>query len=314
MLERINISQQEQIKEQKALLQHIINVEKNISIVSNFNQISFANDSFLNFFGIDDIKQFYSQYPMLLDAFINDASCLHKGMITNDLPDEDGLIAKNFYDRFQLITDDQRVVLMRNCFSKLRYFFLDISIMDSSKSLYLFTLTDITKIAIQKTEALGKVNIDNLTGAFNRNKFENVIDNEIERMKRYGTNFSMALFDIDYFKECNDSYGHAVGDEILKMLVNVVNSNTRDTDLFARWGGDEFVAIFPETNADDAVKAVDNLRKLIEELRHDIAGKITVSIGVTQNIDTDDKEVLFNRCDAALYVAKADGRNCVKLL
>ncbi len=314
MLERINISQQEQIREQNSLLQHILNVENNISIVSNCNEISFANNSFLDFFCIEDVGQFYKRYPTLLDAFNNEAGCLHKGLVTNGASMEGKQLAKGFYDCFQSTIDERRVVSMRNCLSEPKYYFLDISVMDSDKYTYLFTLTDITKIAIQKTEALEKANHDYLTGAYNRNKFEYVVDCEIVRAKRYGTYFSIAIFDIDYFKELNDSYGHVVGDEILKMLVSEVISNTRETDLFARWGGDEFVAIFIGTNAGDAVRAADNLRKLIEGQRHNIAGNVTVSVGVTQYTDADNKDALLKRCDVALYSAKNDGRNRVKLL
>ena len=95
---------------------------------------------------------------------------------------------------------------------------------------------------------------DNLTGALNRTKFSVIIEREIEMVKRYDQLLSMIIFDIDHFKKINDRYGHAVGDSVLKTIADIVRENTRKTDYFIRWGGEEFIILSSETNLDKECK------------------------------------------------------------
>ena len=152
-------------------------------------------------------------------------------------------------------------------------------------------------------------NTDNLTGIFNRRKFEDVFENNTKTNKK----FSIILFDIDYFKDINDNYGHKVGDEILKAFSDKINSNIRKCDVFFRWGGEEFIVLANNTELDGAFMMGNKLRKLIETSTFVNVSSITISLGIAEYIEGEALEQLINRADKALYTAKRNGRNRVEV-
>ncbi|MDD5716877.1 MAG: diguanylate cyclase [Sulfuricurvum sp.] len=152
---------------------------------------------------------------------------------------------------------------------------------------------------------------DHLTGLNNRAKFEAVMNEEIYRLKRYKHAFSIILADIDYFKEVNDLYGHDVGDIVLKEFSKILVENIRQTDIVARWGGEEFVILCPNTNTEGAGALAETLRAKIEEYSFSDVGHKTASFGVTQCSREFDQKILFSKVDKALYQAKEQGRNRV---
>ena len=170
--------------------------------------------------------------------------------------------------------------------------------------------------SMQKSQAKieEKAYFDNLTGVYNRNKFNDLLSEELNKNNIGEYPLCIALLDIDNFKKFNDNYGHLVGDEVLIMLANSISDNIRDTDVFARWGGEEFIIMFRNTKIDDAQKLCNLFRTKIENLVHPLAGKVTVSFGVTQYQKDDTEKNVFKRSDDALYKAKADGKNCVVVL
>ena len=131
------------------------------------------------------------------------------------------------------------------------------------------------------------------------------------RANRYQHSLTLTIFDIDKFKEINDKYGHKAGDEALCSICQLVDINIRDVDLLARWGGDEFVIIFPEQSQQQAHKTSEKLRKIIND--HQIAPNISVtcSFGVAQYKRGDSINDLFQRVDNLLYKSKERGRNQV---
>jgi diguanylate cyclase (GGDEF)-like protein len=152
---------------------------------------------------------------------------------------------------------------------------------------------------------------DQLTKIYNRTKFIKELEKEIERVERYHTGLSLIMFDIDHFKQVNDNYGHAVGDETLIKLAEIVNKEIRDTDLFARWGGEEFMILCPHTDLDHSVKLAERIRVSIEEQKFKAVGHISCSFGVTEFKNSEDADDLTKRVDDALYQAKENGRNQV---
>ncbi len=152
---------------------------------------------------------------------------------------------------------------------------------------------------------------DKLTGIFNRAKFEESINQEIERQKRYSSHFSLIMFDIDNFKKVNDVYGHAVGDKVLIEIVNLVKQNIREVDLFSRWGGDEFIILLPHTRIENAVILGEKIRIKIEDHHFSGVGKMTCSFGVSDFKVDDKKELFLKKVDQALYEAKKIGGNRV---
>ena len=156
---------------------------------------------------------------------------------------------------------------------------------------------------------------DALTGLPNRMAYDERIQEEIERARRYQRPLSLAIIDVDFFKKINDKFGHPAGDKVLKILAEVFKKRTRDSDFVARMGGEEFMLVLTETSADDALIVTDKLRGVIEQANfhfRDTAVPVTVSCGITDYSEGDSVEELYSRADEALYEAKEGGRNrCV---
>lgn len=157
--------------------------------------------------------------------------------------------------------------------------------------------------------------IDNLTGIFNRLAFEQKLKDEIERVHRYKVeSFSLVILDIDNFKKVNDTYGHIEGDNVLKQLVQEVKSHLRGTDVFSRWGGEEFVIILPLTTVEKAKIAIENIRKIISSAKFNKVGTVTCSFGLTEFNKKDTFHSVIIRADEAMYIAKTSGKNRVEVL
>ena len=154
---------------------------------------------------------------------------------------------------------------------------------------------------------------DPLTNIYNRRFFMQMLEQEIERVKRNKKPFSLIMFDLDHFKNVNDRFGHAAGDTVLRSVANTVKKRIRKTDYFARWGGEEFIILLPETSLNNAAELAEELRKKISETALDGIGKVTASFGVTEYRNTDTMDTVLLRVDGALYEAKGSGRNCVKI-
>jgi len=154
--------------------------------------------------------------------------------------------------------------------------------------------------------------IDALTGVPNRNSMENELEKLVELAKRYGNQLSFILADIDHFKQVNDRLGHDVGDEVLRHTALIIKKNIRTTDMIFRWGGEEFLIVTPQTNLDGARLLAEKIRESYHFEDFGAAGKLTISLGVAQWIDSEAIDVWFKRADIALYQAKSAGRNRVE--
>lgn len=172
---------------------------------------------------------------------------------------------------------------------------------------------DELKKAVAELEKLATT--DSLTGIANRRSLLLMGENEFLRARRYNRQLSVLMLDVDRFKQINDTYGHAVGDEALTAIANAIVSTLRKGDSFGRFGGEEFLAFLPETGLDAAVEVANRIRTTIAELSL-FSGKkqvqMTISIGVTEYSENDEKiDTVIQRSDKALYHAKHRGRNLV---
>jgi diguanylate cyclase (GGDEF)-like protein len=161
---------------------------------------------------------------------------------------------------------------------------------------------------------------DALTGLYNHRFFQEAMDRELDRSKRYKRDLSLIIFDIDHFKKVNDTYGHLVGDRVLVALSRTTENSVREADIIARYGGEEFAVILPETDFSSTRAVAERLRRDIENLIIEVDGgkvKVTVSVGYTSyshSATVQDKRAVIGLADKALYIAKQSGRNMVYAL
>ncbi len=173
---------------------------------------------------------------------------------------------------------------------------------------------DITKIK-EMEEKLKLLSVtDQLTQIYNRVKFHETLNEEIKRNRRYETDLSIIMLDIDHFKSINDTHGHDVGDKVLVALVTLIKKYIRDTDIFSRWGGEEFILLLPHTTLENAAKLAERIRQKIMEYHFEQAGNVTCSFGVSQFKGEDTDETYTKRVDNALYESKRTGRNKVTVI
>lgn len=180
--------------------------------------------------------------------------------------------------------------------------------------LALHTMSDVKKITLLQHESI----TDALTGTKNRRYFDQRLCEEVAHSLRYKLSLSLLLLDVDHFKKINDTYGHTIGDEVLVNLSKLVMEMVRDSDVVARYGGEEIVIITPSTDREEAELLAERLRATIEkttmatiDATQEVV-QVTVSIGVCSlGLIVQDKEALIEEADRALYLAKNQGRNRV---
>lgn len=171
---------------------------------------------------------------------------------------------------------------------------------------------EVNELRIKELEKMAL--IDNLTQLANRNYIEKELQSRFEEKKRMGVSFGFLFMDIDHFKKFNDTYGHDVGDEVLKFVAANFIASARPFDLFGRWGGEEFVGIIRNITHENLENLGNRIRVMIEKsyiLHKEKKLNVTISIGATLVKDDDTSDTLVKRADNLLYECKRKGRNCV---
>lgn len=168
--------------------------------------------------------------------------------------------------------------------------------------------------ALLYKKAVEKAHRDPVTGVNNRTAMDSALSQEIKLARRHAVPLSMIIFDIDRFKQINDTYGHIAGDALLKRVAETMSDCVRGSDIIYRYGGEEFVVLLRNTKKPGARLLAERIRKAIESMHfnyEDLKIKITVSAGLSAFNKADTPNLFLERCDAALYQAKKNGRNCV---
>ena len=217
-----------------------------------------------------------------------------------------------------LYSSDNKFIKLQTRLQRKNFSFYNVQIIIKKillpeREYFVAIITDITQQVIIQKQLKNLATTDCLTGIYNRHKANQILDEEIIRQNRYQGTFTLMMLDIDYFKLVNDTYGHNVGDSVLQELSKLILHNTRQSDKFARWGGEEFIIVLPETTSKDSLIFAKKLRKIIENHSFSQVPQITVSIGVCIFKEKDTKEELLQKTDEALYEAKKKGRNRVTL-
>ncbi len=277
----------------------------------NDTRIIYANPAAIEFFGYQE-KDLYGMY--VWDLFDEKDKALVKANIERRLKGE------QFYFEYTFHT------LSKKGEEKYVLFHVQ-TVVYQGRFVALAIFFDITaKVLLEKELEKEKLHFqelsetDHLMGIFNRRKFEKYLNEYVKLALRYNRPLSLIMFDIDHFKEINDSYGHQIGDNILIELAGLVKTNLRETDFFARFGGEEFMILMPETNLAYAEAKAESLRKLIEGNTFKYIHRLTCSFGVVEYGKKDStgntqEAILTNlikRVDNALYRAKESGRNRVE--
>lgn len=296
------IKLEKELERKKNEIQLILDFQDNIVIISDGVTTRTCNKSFLDFFGVASLEEFQQTNQCICDFFIKEHGFVYDDEKSNWLK----YLAEN-KDR------EHRVKMYCRRTQSNKIFITKLNESPNNDGLFIVSFTDITEFENQKERLEFIAHNDMLTGIFNRLKFTSLLDNEFHRFQRYKTHFSLIMFDIDHFKKVNDNYGHLVGDEILKQVTDQIRSHIRDTDLFARWGGEEFIILATETQLEAAKNLAEKLRRILEKSTFHSDLKVTCSFGVAQIRKEDTPDILVKRVDDALYSAKRNGRNRVEV-
>lgn len=283
---------------QKKYYQNIIDSSKNIVVINNKKSLILVNQIFFDYFtSYKNLEEFSKDHDCICDYFVEEEDYI--GPVVNNMNWVDYLNHNHHKENKVKIKIEDKVY----------YFSLTASLISKDSGHYSIVFSDIT-LAEKYQQELEKLTVtDALTGIGNRRFFHQKMKEEIARAKRSEENLSVIMFDIDYFKNVNDEYGHDVGDEVLIEYTKLISSFLRDTDVFCRIGGEEFMIILPTASKENALKIAEKIRKEVETYNKIVP--ITMSFGVTQYIKGEDIEFIFKRADSALYRAKEAGRNTV---
>jgi len=282
----------------------VINVIPNPVIVISCDKLQSVNSAFLEFFAVQSLLKFTETYGCITDLFVQ-----NNGFFT--CPD----IIKNKYwtDYLFMHPEVKRIVSIMDINNQLIDFELTIKKIENNSE-YIIVFNDITQFISQKNEYKYFAYHDHLTKIYNRQMFDEAFLKEIENKKRYKDHLSILLLDIDHFKKVNDNYGHQIGDLTLIALTKLISKNLRTNDIFARWGGEEFIILLPRTKIDTAYSKAQEIRALVESYRNKELPFVTISIGVTELNDTDTARTCLQRIDEALYLAKIKRNDVVKVI
>ncbi len=300
-LEKLNASLIQRVKEQTYELNSILDSQDSLIAVSDGNGIHTINKRFLDFLGLSSLDELKEKIGSICNIFIK----------------EDGYYFTNSIDemccvsQINLTTNTDMFVKMKNANGIAFIFKLNISIYEYNGKHFILSLSDITTLKSQSDLLQYQANHDSLTNLYNRQYFNGFLKTELNRAIRYNHPFTLAMFDIDHFKNINDTYGHDVGDEVLKSISDLVKNHSRDTDIVARWGGEEFMILLAETSINIAISKIEQFRILIKEtkLSSKLTTPVTVSFGITQFLPNDTLIEILKRVDIALYQAKNNGRD-----
>ena len=290
-------------KVERKFLMGVMDLQDNIIVITDGKHIESANQSLLDFFDFKSVEDFKEVHECICYTFIPTEGYFHLGLLKkNELWIE--YILQNQEQDFTVLIQNSKTLKKESFKITVNYF--------HSKQRYIATFSNITKLALRNKKDHYKAIHDNLTGIYNRNKLNDLIHSHFSPIMEH--HFAALLFDIDHFKEINDTYGHLVGDQILKELTSIIEKNIRGSDIFIRWGGDEFILILEELTSEKAIKVAEHLRHTIEQSIFHEVGQLTCSFGVSLYCNGETMNRMIHRVDKALYQAKNNGRNNVVYL
>lgn len=289
------------LSDQKKFINTILDIQPNMIFIVNKTESVFANKFLLDFFDCKNLKEFQQRYLCLAQTFIQEELFFHLGKIDDNSTWIENILKLKF---------EKRIVSILHPTTNTTKAF-NVSIVELEDEQYLISLTDISDTILKQIQLEDKSTHDKLTGAFNREYFESHYKLIINEYTKENHLLVFSILDIDFFKKVNDTYGHDIGDKVLKQFVQIIQNSSRNDDLVIRWGGEEFILLLKINSIDNAKKVLENIRKTIAQTSFEKVEHITCSIGATVYKENETIEDSFKRADKALYEAKNSGRNKV---
>lgn len=261
-------------------IKKILDSQNNLLIVTTGQEVEYANKRFLEYFSFKSVDE------------LNEREVCTFFKTTRPI--------NSYDDLYAYAKDEEKQIFIRD-----DVFLIKAALLE--KTYKLFTLSNITQLNNIHKDLEHKINIDPLTHLYKKPYF----DKRVKKALQIKHPFSLVVIDLDNFKQINDQHGHLVGDKILVEFVELIRKNLRKDDLFARWGGEEFLLMIDSHNRQGIIRRLEHLKQAIEEHRFASVGDLTASFGLTLSKEDDTVESVLNRADEALYEAKSLGKNTV---
>ena len=290
-------------KEAEDLVHEVIDTTSDMVAVTTRNNPIFFNRSMLKFLNLTSVEAFKEQYKNLDELFMQNPNML-----------QDITMNGNWLDTMHGLGGDIPILMQAVGASSKRMYTIQVKRLHTKEERYFFSFSDVTDIEDERQYYEDIATHDNLTGIYNRFFFIDATKLELKASIRDKRPVALFMIDIDHFKSINDTYGHDVGDTVLKEFVHIIKNRLRESDVLARWGGEEFIVTLPSTSIKDAKHVANTIRKSIEEAIFSGVKHLTCSIGISILQDHDTIDTMVKRADMGLYEAKASGRNCVKVI
>ena len=286
---------------EKQLLQDIMDIQDNLVFVSTGKEVEKINEATKRYFAVENVEEFSKSYGCICQTLIKEEGYFHLDLIDEGESWTDTAIKRLKDSNLVVLIKDIKTDLLKSFDIKVKKF----------KSNYVITLTDITFLDLKNRDYQYKAYYDELTGVYNRNRLKELFIYQIQNESIAQKSFAFVMMDIDNFKQVNDKYGHLVGDSVLIELSKLISENIRESDIFARWGGEEFILILSKVDEVSAERIINTLRMKIENKIFEEVNHITCSFGVTTYKEGDSLDSIILRSDKVLYKAKELGRNRV---
>lgn len=284
------------LSEEKEKQNFLINSLNSIVIETNGYDLVEANEKLLDFFGVSSLEEFKEDIKCVCYRFVEHPDYFHLGLIQR------GAL---WMEEIIRLPKEKQVVIMADKFNELHAFAVKLTrILETQR--FIISFEDVTAMIEKSKEFEYKAYHDTLTKIYNRAKFNEVLQNILDKEDE---DYALLMIDIDKFKNINDSFGHQMGDKVLQKLSSTIKYLIRPTDVFARWGGEEFVLLLKNTDEKNAFSKAESIRMQIEELDSKYLPKFTISIGGTMIRPLEPQGFYMKRADEALYESKENGRN-----
>lgn len=291
--------QEEEIRNK---LQKFVDTQNNIVILTDGKVLKFVNKMFFSFFGYENLEDFKQHYRCICDRFVEQNNFFHLGRVKEN--------ETTWIESLLNLSGRERVVSMLDKNSNPHAFSVSINKYDEID--YVVSFMDISDSMLEKLELKKEATVDTLTGFYNRIYFNKYIERILESHKNHQMQTGIIFFDIDHFKKVNDTYGHDVGDDVLRSIAAVVKKYTRDNDKLVRWGGEEFLVICEVEKIESIVRIAEHLRSVTASKKYEKVSQVTCSFGCAMHSDEEAILATIKHADEKLYIAKNSGRNRVE--